>query len=78
VTVATFKGTNLSSLDPETGEKVDLFDPHNDEWNEHFSQLDGRILGISPIGRATARLLKMNAPRRVELRQQWLEEAGGS
>lgn len=71
-----FKGPNLSSIDPETGHKVDLFNPRTDAWSDHFAVSDGRIVGLTPVGRATARLLNMNDPRRVELRQQWLEEGG--
>jgi len=35
-----FKGTNLSSVDPETGGVVLLFNPRTDRWNDHF-RLDG-------------------------------------
>ena len=67
-----YKGPNLSSLDPETGAVVELFHPRRDPWRDHF-QFDGAtIVGLSPKGRATVRLLMMNAPRRVELRQTWL------
>lgn len=52
-----FKGPNLSSIDPATGRKVDLFNPRTDAWSEHFVILNGRIVGLTPIGRATARLL---------------------
>jgi len=69
-----FKGPNLSSIDPLTEVKVDLFDPRIDDWDDHFAEHDGRIEGRSPIGRATARLLNMNAPRRVELRHRWMED----
>jgi len=71
-----FKGPNLSSLDPETGGKVDLFNPRIDAWSDHFNISHGVIVGMTPIGRATARLLNMNATRRVELRLQWLDEGG--
>ena len=71
-----FKGPNLSSIDPSTGEKVDVFNPRMDEWSEHFEVAGGRILGLTPVGRATARLLNMNDSRRVELRLQWLDEGG--
>ena len=71
-----FKGPNLSSLDPETGNKVDLFDPRTDTWSDHFAVSHGVIVGMTPIGRATARQLNMNAARRVELRLQWLDEGG--
>ena len=69
-----FKGPNLSSIDPETGEKVDVFNPRTDVWSDHFDLSEGKIIGLTPIGRATARLLNMNHPRRVELRLQWLAE----
>ena len=71
-----FKGPNLSSLDPETGDKVDLFNPRNHVWTDHFAVVHGTMIGLTPIGQATARLLNMNAPRRVDLRRQWLAEGG--
>jgi hypothetical protein len=72
-----FKGPNLSSVDQETGEKVDLYHPRADVWSAHFLVSHGMIVGVTPIDRATVRLLNMNEPRRVELRLQWLEEGGG-
>jgi hypothetical protein len=52
---------------------VSLFNPRNDVWSDHFAVLGGRINGLTPKGRATVRLLNMNAPRRVELREAWLK-----
>lgn len=72
-----FKGPNLSSIDPDTGAKVDVFNPRVDEWPEHFAISDGVVVGRTPVGRATARLLNMNASRRVQLRLYWLDEGGG-
>lgn len=71
-----FKGPNLSSIDPESGEKVDMFDPRKDRWSDHFMVVQGEIVGRTPIGRATTRLLNMNDFRRVELRRQWIDERG--
>ena len=70
------RGPNLSSIDPTSGEKVDLFNPRLHVWPEHFGLSAGRIIGLTPIGRATVRLLNMNTPRRVELRLLWSEEGG--
>ncbi len=61
-----FKGPNLSSL--HEGELVRLFDPRSDDWAEHFQFIDGVIVGLTPIGTVTLRLLNMNDPERVELR----------
>jgi hypothetical protein len=68
------KGTNLSSVDPQTGSIVQLFHPRNDAWHRHFAFMGGKIIGLTAGGRATARLLKMNAPRRVRLREDLLKE----
>ncbi len=71
-----FKGPNLSSIDPKTGAKVDVFNPRTNAWSDHFAISGGVIAGLTPIGRATARLLNMNDSRRVELRLRWLDEGG--
>jgi hypothetical protein len=64
-----FKGPNLTSIDPDSGDVVLLFHPRRDQWDTHFDTTDGYILGRTAAGRATVRLLQMNVPRRVELRQ---------
>ena len=32
-----FKGPNLSTIDPLTGGKVDVYNPRTDEWSKHFA-----------------------------------------
>ena len=54
-----FKGPNLSTLDPLTGDRVDLFDPNG--YVVRHCNFSGMISGLTPIG-ATARLLNMNHP----------------
>jgi hypothetical protein len=65
-----YKGPNLSSIDPETGAIVEMFNPRRDVWNEHFRVQEGVIYGLTAKGRATARLLNMNAKKRVKLRRE--------
>ena len=65
-----FKGPNLSSIDPETGAKVDLFDPRAHSWDEHFAWQGARIVGRTPSGRATVHLLGMNEEERMEMRAE--------
>ncbi len=67
-----YKGPNLTSVDPESGNVVALFNPRQDSWTEHFSCRAGAVIGLTPTGRATVRLLNMNDIRRVELRVAWL------
>lgn len=62
------KGPNLSSIDPDTGEVVSLFHPRKLLWNDHFELQGFEIVGKTPTGRVSVELLKMNAPRRRELR----------
>jgi hypothetical protein len=69
-----YKGPNLTSVDPESGEIVLLFHPRRDTWSAHFLLEGGAVVGRTATGRATVRLLNMNAPRRVELRRAWLLE----
>jgi hypothetical protein len=64
-----FKGTNLTSVDPATNNVVYLFNPRVDSWNSHFAQDNFDIIGITDVGRATVRLLNMNAIHRVDLRR---------
>lgn len=61
--------------DPETGERVQLFNPRAQVWSEHFAWIDGgiRVRGLSPVGRATITRLKMNRPAIVIARQRWTE-----
>ncbi len=70
-----YKGPNLTSIDPDSGVMVALFNPRQDVWTDHFVLRHGHIVGLTSTGRATAPLLNMNAARRVELRLEWLKEA---
>jgi len=72
-----YKGPNLTSVDPTTSTLVALFHPRSDQWSDHFVFDQGHIIGLTPTGRATVRLLNMNAPRRVELRREFLGSTDG-
>ncbi len=69
-----YKGDQIAATDPLTGELVRLFDPRHQVWGEHFAwTADGdRIVGLSPIGRATAVALNLNRPSLVTARQAWV------
>jgi hypothetical protein len=68
------KGSDLTSIDPDSGTVVSLYNPRSDTWNEHFYlQEDGVIVPLTPSGRATARLLQFNQPGRVEERRMLIE-----
>jgi hypothetical protein len=63
------KGSDLASLDPDTGSVVALFHPRHDKWTEHFETDDGQIIPLTAAGRVTVKLLQLNAPERVEERR---------
>jgi len=66
-----FKGPNIASLDPVTGELVPLFNPRTQKWTEHFQLSGGRIVPLTPVGRVTESMLRLNVPVRVEARERW-------
>jgi len=66
-----FKGSDLGSFDPDTGEFAFLFNPRTQLWSEHFSRNKGQIFGCSPEGRTTVVLLKFNAEERVKERLRY-------
>ena len=68
------KGSALSSVDPVSGLIVPLFNPRLDRWTDHFQIVGGRIEPLTTVGRATARLLGFNDPKRVVERAQMMTE----
>ncbi len=64
------KGTDIATVDADSEERVWLFNPRQQNWNDHFRVDDGTISGLSPEGRATARLLEMNIVEQVRLRRE--------
>ena len=65
------KGPNLATIDPESGQQANLFNPRVDRWEDHFVMTEGVISGLTPVGRGTLQLLKMNRIQRVELRRAY-------
>jgi hypothetical protein len=68
------KGPNISGIDPKTKRNVLLFNPRHDLWGKHFVRNGPEIRGLTMIGRATVWVLGMNAPDRVSLRDELIDE----
>jgi hypothetical protein len=67
-----FKGSDIATFDPHTGQVVPLFNPRTQSRSEHF-RLDGAVIvALSPTGRATERLLQLNLIDRILLRKELL------
>jgi hypothetical protein len=68
------KGTDLSSIDPHTGNIVHLFNPRTHQWSRHFRlHSEGTITSRTAVGRATLQLLHFNDPLRVQFRAALLK-----
>ena len=64
------KGSDLSSIDPESNDVVRLFHPRKDPWELHFHLApDGRITPLTNVGRVTESLLKLNRVELLEIRR---------
>lgn len=66
------KGTNLTGIDPVSGSITPLFHPRKDVWESHFTLRGVTIVGLTPEGRATIRVLNLNNPERLQLRRRLL------
>jgi hypothetical protein len=64
-----FKGSDIASIDPETGEVTALFHPRFERWHDHFRVSNGEILPLTAKARVTVLLLRMNRAARVKERQ---------
>jgi hypothetical protein len=62
------KGSNLTGIDPETNEVMELFHPRLQEWSTHFAWDGISIVGLTAIGRTTVRVLAMNSDDQLALR----------
>jgi hypothetical protein len=65
-----FKGTDLGSLDPETGQLAPFFNPRTQQWFEHFRLEGAVIVPLTPAGRVTVAILHINHPDRMQERQR--------
>jgi hypothetical protein len=64
-----YKGPNVAALDPLTGNATKLFHPRQQNWDDHFKiNTDAMLSGLSPEGRATFFVLRLNNEERVKQR----------
>lgn len=62
------KGSDIASLDPQTGALTGLFHPRTQRWQEHFRYDNGLIIPLTEVGRVTVFLLQINDPSRIQQR----------
>lgn len=64
-----FKGTDLVTFLKTYQDLVSIFHPRLHIWTDHFRVERGEIIPLTRIGEATAKLLNLNTPERIMLRQ---------
>jgi hypothetical protein len=69
-----FKGTDFATLDPRTRKRIFLFNPRRHRWHRHFRWDGARLIGRTPVGRATIALLKINHPLGIQARDELIDE----
>ena len=67
----TYKHTKIEGIDPETNQKISLFNPRKQSWQDHFKWSDNKIkmIGKTACGRATIFALSLNRLGIVNLRR---------
>ncbi len=66
------KGPNVGSYDPETGRLVPFFNPRKERWGEHFRFEGTQIVPLTPEGRVTVKILRLNEEDRLKEREKLL------
>ena len=69
-----FKGSDIASADPETGEATFLFHPRRQRWETHFQLNDATIEPLTPEGRVTVLIIRLNLPVQIAQRIALIEK----
>jgi hypothetical protein len=68
-----FKGSDIASIDSETGATIALFNPRTQSWDEHFRLEDFLIEPLTSTGRVTVQVLRLNLLERIQDREFYAE-----
>lgn len=63
------KGTDLGSLDPESGMLTAFYNPRKDVWSDHFVLEGPLIRPLTAVGRVTVAILQLNSTDRIAERE---------
>jgi hypothetical protein len=67
------KGSDIASIDIETNALTPLFNPRLDQWTEHFRLGEAFIEALTPVGRVTVYLLRLNSDEQLLKRAELIE-----
>ena len=66
------KGTDLGSIDPESGKLTPFFNPRTQQWHEHFRLEGANIVPLTAEARVTIIIFQFNHPDRLQERERLL------
>lgn len=69
-----FKGSYLTGIDSTTRKITRLFHPRHHKWTYHFCYDGPVLIGRTPIGRTTIRVLQINCEEALTLRESLMAE----
>lgn len=64
-----YKGSDVASINPGSGQVVRLFHPRHDQWADHFRIQAEVIEALTEVGMVTLQVLRLNAPERLAERR---------
>ncbi|GAB1539054.1 HNH endonuclease signature motif containing protein [Scytonema sp. NUACC21] len=64
------KGSDLASIDPDTGTLTPFFNPRTQKWSEHFQLEGATIVPLTAEGRVTVEILQLNELERLQERER--------
>jgi hypothetical protein len=67
-----YKGPNVGSFDPLTGDLVPFFNPRRQNWTDHFEIRDAMIYPLTAEARVTVKILRINDTERMAERAELL------
>ena len=69
-----FKGSDISGLDPHSRRLTRPFHPRRHKWSHHFRYDGALLIGRTAIGRTTIRVLQINCDEAMTLRDSLIAE----
>ena len=69
-----YKRDRTHARDPQTGRRVRLFNPREQQWARHFRWSDDgtQVIGLTVCGRATVEALNLNNQYAITARRNWI------
>jgi hypothetical protein len=69
-----FKGSDITSIDPKTKRITRIFHPRRHKWAWHFRYEGPVLIGRTAIGRTTVQMLQINNEDALTLRESLIAE----